>query len=235
MSILPELTILIPVFNESKYIIPLLDSITQLPEFKTYELIIINDGSTDDSHNLISSWILKSGHLNVRYIDYEKNQGKTNAIKTGIEKTTGNYTIIQDGDLEYDILDIKRLLDYIKKNQLDSVIGHRTSKFQRLSPYDITLKSGVVILTILFNILYRSKFKDLSGGYKIFNTNSLKTIELEGKGFTFCYEVVIKFLKKKYTVGQLNINYHARDRKTGKKISLIDGAYCFLTIIKYLK
>jgi glycosyltransferase involved in cell wall biosynthesis len=168
----------------------------------SYEIIIINDGSTDNSHNKIISWIQKSNFSSIHYIYSDSNEGKTGAIKKGIKIAKGNYSIIQDGDLEYTVTDIPRLLNYIIQHQLDSVIGYRIRKFQRFSLLDFTLKLGVLLLTFLFNILYHKKFKDLSGGYKIFKTTHLKSIDLKGRGYTFCYEVVIAFLKKNYTVGQ---------------------------------
>lgn len=97
---------------------------------------------------------------------------------------------------------------------------------------DITLKSGVIFLTFLFNFFYNQKFKDLSACYKIFKTKHLKSIQLDSKGYTFCYEVVIKFLNKNLSVGQLSIDYSSRDRQSGKKITIMDGFKCFWVIIK---
>jgi glycosyltransferase involved in cell wall biosynthesis len=235
MSMPIILSIFIPVYNESKHIIILLESIRRLPEISSYEIIIVNDGSTDNTHNAVTEWLNNNKIQNYYYIKSEFNQGKTEAIKIGAAQAKGTYCIIQDGDLEYDVNDIPRLVDYITKEKLDSVIGYRINKFQNISLLDTTLKMGVVLLTILFNSLYRTSFKDLSGGYKIFRTEAFKAIQFEGKGFTFCYEVVIKFLKHNFTIGQLDISYSARDKNAGKKIGMIDGYYCFCTIIKHFR
>lgn len=184
---------------------------------------------------MITSWLETHHYQNFFYINSKLNQGKTGALKKGIEVAKGEYSITQDGDLEYDVNDIPRLLSYIKINNFDAVIGHRLTKFQKLDPLDITLKMGVVLLTNLFNILYKTSFKDLSGGYKIFKTQEIRSIEIQGKGFTFCYEVVIKLLKKGLAIGELDIKYNARNRKNGKKIRLIDGLHCFYTIISNLR
>jgi glycosyltransferase involved in cell wall biosynthesis len=232
MSIPITLTILIPVYNESKHITQVLESIYQLPEIANYEVIVINDGSTDGTHLKITEWSTREEKNNFIYLKSELNQGKTGAIKRGILKAQGKYSIIQDGDLEYDVNDISRLVKSIDQDKLDAVIGYRRKKFQKINILDATLKSGVVLLTLLFNILYKTKFKDLSGGYKIFKTEALKAITLEERGFTFCYEVVIKLLKLKKSIGQIDINYSARDKSAGKKIGLMDGYYCFCTILK---
>lgn len=198
-------------------------------------MIIVNDGSSDHTHKNLQSWIKSKHFSNVFYLNYAKNQGKSHAVQEGLKIANGKYSIIQDADLEYDIQDIRRLVDYIKKNNVEGVISYRRSKFKRINLYDIILKSGVVTLNIIFNFLYKSKFKDLSSGYKIFKTECFKSISLEGKGFTFDYEVIIKFLKKNYSLGQLDVSYNPRSKSDGKKIRIKDGIECFFIVMKYLK
>lgn len=181
----------------------------------------------------ITEWIKKNDHINSHYIHSLANQGKTAAIKQGLEQAKGEYTIIQDGDLEYNFLDIPVLLKYIEEQKVDYVMGVRKSKFQTLNPHDIILKLGVIILAWLFNLLYKTDFKDLSGGYKIFKTEKLKTIHFTEEGFTFCYEVSIKFLQKKYSIAQFPIDYNSRRKNDGKKITFADGFKCLGVILKY--
>lgn len=226
-----KLSIIIPVYNEKNTILEILkkietNNLTDLGFEK--EIIIVDDGSTDGTLE-----ILKGLEKNYKIIYHPKNQGKGAAIRTGLKYATGDYTIIQDADLEYDPKDYKKLLECAIKNNAQVVYGSRNlnpkNKYSSLLYY-----LGGVFLTFLTNILYNAKITDEATGYKLFKTEFLKSIPLDSKGFEFCPEITAKIAKRKIKIYEVPISYYPRSIKAGKKIKWWkDGLKAAWALIKY--
>lgn len=229
-----QLSILIPVFNEERTLLHLLQKIyTIFSESEArIELIIVDDHSTDTSPRIIAEFIEKQVLLPVKSIRHEANRGKGSAIRSGLAEASGFYTIIQDADLEYDPADIVRLLDYAMTNNSPVVYGSRI--LNRTNPYSYrSFYLGGRFVTFVTNCLYRLKITDEPTCYKLFRTSLIQSIPLTSTGFEFCPEVTAKVAKMGYAIPEIAISYHPRSKEEGKKIAWIDGVKAIYVLFKY--
>ncbi len=226
-----RLSIIIPVFNEEKTVLRLLDKVFAV-DFgdDDHEVIVVDDGSTDKTTSLLARY---SKPINI--VTHKKNLGKGSAIQSGIEKTTGEFTVIQDADLEYNPEDLKLLLDTAIINDAKAVFGsRRLSVADKLNPHGKWyFYAGGVFLTMLANILYGTRITDEPTCYKLINTKLLKDLNIQSKRFEFCPEVVAKIGRRKIPIFEVPIQYNPRNIKEGKKIRLKDAFEATWTLIKY--
>jgi len=222
-----KISILIPVFNEEKTIDLILERIFNQTKDWDKEIIAINDGSTDKTLEKLQRFSNK-----ILVISYEKNQGKGAALRTGLEKTTGDIVIFQDADLEYDPKDYPRLVKPILKGETKIVYGSRN-----LSPRVGGEKKyywGNLFLTKIVNFLFRTKLNDINTGYKVFERKTLKELGIQTKRFEVFDELTVKTLKKRLKIIEVPISYYPRTFGEGKKLRGIDGLKALLAIIYYL-
>lgn len=221
-----KLSIIIPIYNEKETLLEILEKVEKAPAFNLEkELILIDDGSTDSTKDILKK--LESKYI-VAY--HEKNQGKGKALRTGFEKTTGDIILIQDADLELNPNNYPQLLKPILDNKADIVYGSRYKKKDN-SIY----KShywGVRILSILTNLLYGSNLTDVYCGYKVFKAEILKNLKLVSNSFEIESELTVKSLKKGYKIVEAPIDYFPRKFNEGKKIRLTNGLKAMFLIIK---
>jgi len=223
------LTIIIPLFNEEKTITIILEKIKSLnlPSWKK-EVIIINDGSSDNSIKLAKKFQNKNKWLQ---IISQPHSGRGLALRKGINLAKGNVITFQDADLEYEPNDLQKLLKEFENPRVQVVYGSRTINPAKKG-YE-TFVLGSHLLTSLTNLLYNSKLTDLYTGYKLFRSSLVKSIKLESNGFELEPEITSKILKKGITIKELPISYNPRTFKEGKKITAFDGIKGFITILKY--
>ena len=228
------LSILMPAYNEEASIYSILKKIASIDlgmGFKP-EIVIVNDGSTDGTESEVERFIKKNPKLKVIYLK-KKNGGKGTAIKKAIKIASGEYSVVQDADLEYDPQDLHRMLEVIVGWKLDVLYGSRflgkeSSKHSYQSFY-----IGGKLLTKLTNLLYLQRLTDEPTCYKMFKTNLLKSIPLKCKGFEFCPEITAKVAKKGYKIQEVPIAYHPRSIAEGKKINWRDGITGIWTLVKF--
>ena len=230
------LSIIIPVFNECRTIELLLEKIknVKLQGNISKDIIVINDGSSDNTNDVVLKYISENTFLNIRLICHETNKGKGAAINTGINLAIGEYLIIQDADLEYDPEEYNILLNPILKGKADVVYG---SRFIGGKPHRILFfwhSIGNKFLTFLSNIFTNLNLTDMESCYKIFDSSIVKNLKLKEKRFGFEPEVTAKISRvpniKIYEVG---ISYYGRTYAEGKKINWRDGIRAIYCIIKY--
>ena len=221
------LTILMPLYNEEKTAEQIIESVLNLD--LELELIIINNGSTDDTGNIIRQFAERP---NVRIIEKKKNIGKGDGIQSGLEYAGGKYTIIQDGDLEYKPTDIVRMIQLAEHDCALAVFGSRVLNPQSGISYKRYLWGGK-LLTYIANLLFGVGITDESTCYKMVRTDILKKMNLESRGFEFCPEVVAKLGRNKIKICEIPISYSPRKFDEGKKIRWIDGAQAIWTLLKY--
>lgn len=230
-----KLTILIPAYNEEKTIQTVLKAVLAVKlSGWSKEIIVVNDHSTDQTRQKVEEF-LKS-HNDIIYLEHSKNQGKGAAVKTGIEKSTGDYLIIQDADLEYNPEEFPLLLEAVEKSGADVVYGSRfiSNRPHRVLYYWHFL--GNSLLTTYSNMLTNLNITDMETGYKLFKGSLIRSLgkDLESKRFGFEPEITAKIAKqvgiKIYEVG---ISYTGRTYQEGKKIGWKDGVRAFWEITKY--
>ena len=227
-------SILIPVYNEAKTIEQILNKILDVKLIYKYqkELIIVNDCSSDETESIILKFIeMNKNEILIKFLKHETNKGKGAAINTGIKKITGEYVIIQDGDLEYNPKDYNNLLEYITKQNKKVVYGSRMLKKNKYSHFSFYL--GGQIVTFFTNILYNQRLTDEPTCYKLFESNLLKSIPLKCSGFEFCPEVTAKISKLGIKINEIPIDYFPRKIEEGKKIKWYDGIEALFVLLKY--
>ncbi|MEL6255158.1 MAG: glycosyltransferase family 2 protein [Bacteroidota bacterium] len=230
------LSIIIPAYNEEATIHNILDRVreVELIEDLQKEILIVNDCSSDKTEEKIFEYQKKHADLNIRYFKHEKNMGKGAALHSGIREASGEYSIIQDADLEYDPQEYNLLLKPMLRNVADVVYG---SRFMGGRPHRILFfwhSIGNKFLTFLSNAATNLNLTDMETCYKLFRSDILKSLKLKEKRFGFEPEVTAKISRvpgiRIYEVG---ISYYGRTYEEGKKIGWKDGFRAIYCILKY--
>ena len=229
-------SIIIPVFNEVKKIVLLLDRFMKvdLPNNIKKDIIIVDDGSTDNTRDVLNNYLNKNKTKNIQLILHEHNRGKGVAIHTGIKLAQGEYLIIQDADLEYDPEEYIMLLKPILKGVADVVYG---SRFMGNNPHRILFfwhSIGNKFLTFLSNLFTNLNLSDMETCYKVFNTSMIQNINLKETRFGFEPEITAKISRiTNIRIYEVGISYYGRTYLEGKKINWKDGFHAVYCIIKY--
>jgi glycosyltransferase involved in cell wall biosynthesis len=225
-----KVSIIIPVYNESRTLPELLARVRQapLPAGCDREIIVIDDGSSDGTAQMLQAQA-DAGVVIAR--QNGANRGKGSAIRAGIGVASGDVVLIQDGDLEYDPNDYALLLDPLLRGEADVVYGSRF----RGRPAGMAWKNRVAnrILTTAANLLYRADITDEATAYKAFRMPVLRRLRIESRRFEFCPEVTAKVRRLGYRIHEVPIRYNARGIAEGKKIRARDGFLALWTLLRY--
>ncbi len=231
-----KLSVIIPVYNESRTICLLLDRMknVRLTNGIEQEILIINDCSTDDTGEIVQQYIGENAHLNILYAQHDVNLGKGAALHTGIKMATGEFLIIQDADLEYDPHEYNDLLKPVLMGFADVVYG---SRFVGSKPHRILFfwhSIGNKFLTFLSNMFTNLNLTDMETCYKLFRTDIIKNMTLREKRFGFEPEITAKIARiPNIRIYEVGISYYGRTYEDGKKIGWRDGFRAMYCIIKY--
>ncbi len=226
-----KLSIVIPVYNEVNTLADLLDAVRDVDTGLDREIILIDDGSTDGTRDLLPE-------LAKRYPDvvvelHEINQGKGAALHSGFAKASGDIVLIQDADLEYDPQDYPRLLAPILQGRADVVYG---SRFLGGGAHRVVYfwhYVGNKFLTMLSNMMTNINLTDMEVCYKVFKRELLQSLALKEKRFGFEVEITAKLARSKAVIYEVPINYYGRSYEEGKKITWKDGFRAIWCIFKY--
>ena len=222
-----KLSVIIPAYNEEKTIKEIINKVKKqsIPNM-TKEIIVIDDGSTDLTNAILSRI---SG---IKLIKHSVNRGKGAAIRTGLEKASGDIVLVQDADLELDPSDYPALMEpFIKKNA-SVVYGSRilgNKKADKIWSYYF----GGRLVTFFANLIYGINITDEPIGYKAFKTEVIKNLNLECERFEFCPEVTAKIALSKIPIHEVPVKYYPRTTLEGKKLRVKDGVEAVWTLIKY--
>lgn len=225
-----KISIIIPVYNEVNVLPMVLDRVrkAELPAGCEREIIIVDDGSTDGTSELLDRYMdapMVFVHHSV------ENFGKGAALRIGIRKASGDIVLIQDGDLEYDPSDYLAVLQPIVDGRAKVVYG---SRFQgNLQGMKFANWLANKLLTLTTNILYSAHITDEATAYKAFHIDVLRAMRLRCLRFEFCPEVTAKVRRLGHTIHEVPIRYNARGILEGKKIRWQDGFHAMYTLWKY--
>jgi glycosyltransferase involved in cell wall biosynthesis len=222
-----RLTVIIPIRNEKDTIHEVIGRVLASPLPK--EVLVVDDGSTDGTTEMLRE--IESRNPDVKVLYQSVNQGKGAAIRAAIPHATGDWIIIQDGDLEYDPQDYPSMLKPIVESGADIVYGSRflTGRPSMKLPNLIINK----LLAAMVRTLYKGKITDEATCYKLFKREVLKALPLTCMRFEFCPEVTAKALRRGYKITEVPIKYEARTIAQGKKIRWTDGVEAIWTLLKY--
>jgi glycosyltransferase involved in cell wall biosynthesis len=226
-----RLSILIPAYHEEQTIAEVLRRVTTA-DTRGFdkEIIVCDDGSRDDTAGQIQRTAKELG--GIKLVRHEQNRGKGAAIRTALEHATGDYVLIQDADLEYEVTDYPAMLDAVLLGA-DAVYGSRF--LGRRYPEGMRLPNFLAnrILTTTANWLYGHGITDEATCFKVIRTDLLRSLGLRCQRFEFCPEVTAKLGRRKVRIVEVPIAYHARDVKSGKKVRWTDGFHALWVLCKH--
>lgn len=225
---MPTLSVVIPVFNERQTILEIVERVRNAPYEK--EIIIVDDASTDGTGGILDELAEAS---DITLFRHEKNRGKGAAFRTGVRVASGDVTIIQDADLEYDPVDYPKVLDPILSSKADVVYGSRFVGGESHRVFYFWHSVGNKVLTLLSNALTGLNLTDMETCYKAFRTEIIKSIDLKEDRFGFEPEITAKLARKGLRIYEVGISYSGRTYDEGKKIGWKDGMQAIWCILKY--
>ena len=222
------LSVVIPVYNEARTIIAVLERVLQAPVDLAKEIIVVDDASTDGTRQLLEN--MSPGEI--RLVFHDVNRGKGAAIRTGVAQATGDIILVQDADLEYDPRDYPLLLEPILEGHADVVFGNRFhgGPHRVLYFWHYAANRG---LTLLTNLLTGLNVTDMEVGYKVFRRDVLRRLTLTSDRFGFEPEVTVKVARLGCRVYEVPIRYYGRTYEEGKKITWRDGVAALFHLLRY--
>lgn len=230
-----KLSIIIPLFNEEDSISLVIDRITAIrfPDFMDdYEIIVVDDCSTDNSYDVVGR--KATGDKHIKLFKQDKNSGKGAAVKRGFNLSEGDIVLIQDADLELDPADIPRMLNAMQSLKVELINGSRylPGIIRPVGSYRRYFANK--IFTNLTSLLINVRLTDMACGYKLIHKNLLDKIVLRENRFGFEAELIIKALRiKKNNIAEVPVQYFPRNLGEGKKLRKLDGVKILWTILKY--
>ncbi len=238
-SLVVDLSVIVPVFNEEATVVTLLDRVAAAPfpaSLRRLEIVAIDDCSTDGTLSTLGTYRVPAREDTVdvtfRLESHDKNQGKGAALRTGFAVATGTVFLIQDADLEYDPVEYPRLLQPIIEDKADVVFGSRfLGGPHRVLFYWHYL--GNRFLTLISNMLTDLNLTDMETCYKVFHSDLLQRVQFESDRFGFEPEFTAKVSRAQCRIYEVPISYNGRTYAEGKKIGWKDGLSAIWTILKY--
>jgi glycosyltransferase involved in cell wall biosynthesis len=208
-------SIVVPAFNEVGTIAGVLEKVAA-QKFDTIrlEVIVVDDGSTDGTRELLA----QRPDLYSRYIPRAENGGKGAALKDAIGTATGDYVLIQDADLEYDPADYKNLFKPILLHDADVVMGSRFVAPEITRVFYFSHKLGNLFITLMFNLFNNTTFTDIYCGYLVYRRKLLDVESLRTTGWQQHAEMLTRVVHASTATYEVPVSYHGRTYEEGKKI-----------------
>jgi glycosyltransferase involved in cell wall biosynthesis len=221
----PLLTVVMPVFNERNTVETIIRRVLAVP--LRLELIVVDDGSTDGSGEILDRLQPELGFTLFR----QPNAGKGAALRRGFAVVTGDLVVIQDADLEYSPEEYPQLIELICQDHADVVFGSRFLGRHRV--FLFTHYLGNRIVTLATNLLYNTMLSDMETCYKVMRVEVLRSMTLKSNGFGIEPELTAKIFKRRYRVYEIPITYAGRGYDEGKKITWVAGIVALWVLLKY--
>ena len=228
-----KISVIIPCYNEEHTILKVIKSVHESLNRYEYEIILVDDGSTDNTKELLEEYSRSDEKVEVIYHDI--NSGKGASLRTGFKAAIGDVVIIQDADLEYDPSEYSKLFKPIQDGKADVVYGSRFKSGDAMRVLYFWHKMGNLFLTGLSNLLTNLNLTDIETCYKVFRKEILDQITIEENRFGFEPEITAKIskIRPRIRIYEVGISYYGRTYEEGKKITWIDGFRALYVILKY--
>jgi glycosyltransferase involved in cell wall biosynthesis/2-polyprenyl-3-methyl-5-hydroxy-6-metoxy-1,4-benzoquinol methylase len=237
----PVLSVIVPAFNEARTFDSLMRALLQkqLPGLDM-EIIIVESNSTDGTRELALKY---RNHGRVKLILQDHPRGKGSAVRAGLNAATGDYVLIQDADLEYDLEDYDALLEPLVAGRCAFVLGSRHGgrnlwkmrQFTGQAGLSLFLNFGHKLFATLINVLFLSRLRDPFTMFKVFRRDCLYGLDFECNRFDFDFELLIKLIRKGYRPVELPVNYRSRSFAEGKKVRMFLDPLAWLKALAWLR
>lgn len=225
---MPDLTILMPVYNERATVEEAISRALSAPlPVESRELVVVDDGSTDGTRELLRG---RDWPAEVEIVYHERNGGKGAAVRTAIGRARGRWAAILDADLEYDAADISRLLEPLQAGEAEVVFGVRG--FDSRSAFSFWYVAGNKAVTMVANLIFNSWLADIMTCHKAMATDVWRSLELRARGFELEGEITARVLSSGRRVYEVPITYRARGREEGKKLTGMDALRVVAMLIR---
>jgi glycosyltransferase involved in cell wall biosynthesis len=224
------LSIIVPVYNEARYVRDVLAGLLRKELPIGREIIVVESASTDGSREIVRSF---EGEPGLHVIYQERARGKGNAVREALGRVNGTIVLIQDADLEYDLDDYDALLEPILQRRSSFVLGSRSLGLDdwKVRQYGTSQVKGAlmnlaqIMFARTFNVLYHQRTTDINTMLKVFRRECIDGCHLRGDGFDFDIELVCKIVRNGFEPLEVPVNYVARGFDEGKKINFLVDAY----------
>ena len=223
------LTVIVPIFNEARSIPQLVKEISELPKGVVSEVIFVNDGSSDNSVELLEGALSKT-HLNYQVIT-KNNGGKASAIQAGVVGVHSTHSLILDADLELATTDILKLWDVVLSGRSETVFGYRS--FLAQSSFTYRYAKGNHVISNLYGLLFNAVITDIMCGYKLVPTPMLQSLPFKFKKYAIEIEIPIHLWENKIRPFEVQVEYFPRSRAEGKGITVHDAVSIISSLIWY--
>ncbi len=223
------LTVIVPFYNEEKY---LEKSVNRLLKYSIFKNILLIDNNSNDNSNKIAENLSKLSE-NVTLVRTENIPGKGVAIAKAKEYVSTSHVIIHDADLEYFPQDILKMWDVSIENEKSLILGSRFIGNKTRKNIYLRTYLANKFMSLFFSMVNFYKISDVSSCYKLLPSDVFKDISFKEKGFSIEIEILSKFLKYNRSVIEIPISYEGRTYNEGKKIKTVDGLLYLFNTLKY--
>ena len=223
-----KLSILMPVYNERETLErAVADALSAELPVEARQLVIVDDGSTDGTRELLAS---KDWPAEVTIVEHDKNRGKGAALQTGLQHATGDWAAILDADLEYRAADLAPLLEPLLAGEASVVYGTRS--WSSHSAFSFWYVMGNKAVTQATNVLYNCWISDVMTCHKVMSTELFRSLRLRERGFAIEPEITARVLLSGERIYEVPVTYKARSREEGKKLTALDGVRVLKTLLR---
>ena len=221
------LSILMPVYNERERVERAIAEVLDTPLPTEFELIVIDDGSTDGTRE-----ILRDGNWDsrVRLFEHPENQGKGAAVQTALSHAQGEYAAIFDADLEYDATDLGLLMPPLLDGRTNACFGVRA--FDGYTSHSFLFVLGNKGVTLACNMLFNVYLHDIMTCHKMIRTDVFRSLPLRSAGFAIEPEITARLVQRGERIFEVPVHYRARATNEGKKLTALDGFRVLGTLLR---
>ncbi len=224
------LSILMPVYNERERVERAIAEVlaTELPS--DFELIIVDDGSTDGTREILREIAGPAHHGRVRLFEHEHNQGKGAAIQTALREANGEFAAIFDADLEYDPADLGLLMPPLLDGRTNACFGVRA--FDGYTSHSFLFVLGNKGVTLACTVLFNVYLHDIMTCHKMIRTELFRNLHLRSPGFAIEPEITARLVQRGERIFEVPVHYRARATEEGKKLTALDGFRVIATLLR---
>jgi glycosyltransferase involved in cell wall biosynthesis len=222
------LSILMPVYNERATIEAAIDDALTAPlPVDSRELVVVDDGSTDGTRELLRE---REWPANVRVVFHDGNAGKGAALRTALQHAQNEFAAVLDADLEYKATDLGPVLEPLLSGEANVVFGTRA--WAAHTAYSFWYVVGNKLVTLATNVIYNCWISDVMTCHKAMRTDVFRALPLRERGFAIEPEITARVLRSGERIYEVPISYRARSREQGKKLTAFDGARVLRTLVR---